>query len=100
MEKFILKSGKIKQFNGSLECIEVYNKLNILLCLIWGDGRISPQGFDFSLKEVDYFIFVARNFEFIWNALASIASKDEQIKDLEALVKQLETEMSFIINQN
>lgn len=103
MKKFKLKSLIVKSediWMVDKKCIEVYNASDLLLCIISGDRMISPQAFEFTPKELKYFIHIAKNFHTTFENLELIAQKDEEIQSLTAIVKQQETEMSFMINNS
>lgn len=100
MNKFKLKSNIVKNGITSKKCIEVYNSKDELLCLIWADGHLSPQAFEFELKEIEYFVDIAKRFYTTFENLELIAAKDEEIKNLTAIIRHQETEIENIINQS
>lgn len=100
MKKFKLKSNTVKSGEVPRKCIEVYSYYDVLLCIIWADNLLSPQNFDFELKEIEYFVDIAKRFYTTFDNLEILAQKDQEIQELLAQVKQQEVEMSFMINNS
>lgn len=99
MKKFKLKSRNIKNDISSKKCIEVYNASDSLICLIWADGHLSPQLFEFDIKEIEYFVDIAKRFYTTFENLELLAQKDQTIEELLAQIRQQEVEIESLINQ-
>lgn len=99
MKKYKLTSHRNKSKESNLPpSIQVCNKYDYLLCIIFADGTMAFQSYDFDIKEVKYFLSIAENFDATFESLEETAQKDEVIKDQEAIIRQLETEIESLIN--
>lgn len=78
-----------------------YKSENNVIATIWGDGRIVALKFhEYSVEEMEYLVGVAKQFYSNYDSLELIAQKDEVIKEQEAIIRQLQTEMSFMIDNS
>lgn len=80
--------------------IQVADAKGDLVCIIFIDGKLAPQGKDYWIEEMKFFISIAEKFHTFYEILEETAHAEQIIKEQDALIRQLEVENETYAKQS